>query len=166
MTNRPFLAILVGKRYRGIFTLEKQSQDVDMAAESEAALSAVGITPEMIEAGIVALREWAPVEEGRFSGWDRFAVRDVFLAMNGLSKTDKGSIPKPHQWIIDHSGVTRWSPLFDSIQIEPLPQNGKRIRITIKSDNMVDFDLTEEQITHLIALLVYPTPVAKLDEKA
>jgi hypothetical protein len=72
-----------------------------------------------------------------------------------MSDTDKGSIPKPHQWIIDHSGVTRWSPLFDSIQIEPLPQNG--IRITIKSHNVVDFDLTEEQITHLVALLVSPS---------
>jgi hypothetical protein len=71
-----------------------------------------------------------------------------------MSDTDKESIPKPHQLIFDHSGVIRWSPLFDSIQIEPLPQNGKRIRVTIKSDNIANFDLTKEQITHFVALLV------------
>jgi hypothetical protein len=44
--------------------------------------------------------------------------------------------------------------MFDSIVIEPLPQGGKRVRVTIKNDNEVYFDLTEEQITHLVALLV------------
>jgi hypothetical protein len=71
-----------------------------------------------------------------------------------MSDTDKGIIPEPRQLVIDHSGVTRWSPLFDSIQIEDLPQDGKRIRITIESGNATNFDLTKEQISHLVALLV------------
>ncbi|HEV7909509.1 MAG TPA: hypothetical protein VGP28_00075 [Methylocella sp.] len=71
-----------------------------------------------------------------------------------MSDTEKGIIPKPHQLVVEPSGVTRWSPMFDSIVIEPLPQGGKRVRVTIKNDNEVYFDLTEEQITHLVALLV------------
>jgi hypothetical protein len=71
--------------------------------------------------------------------------------------SDTEIIPKPHQLVTDHSGVMRWSPLFDSIRIEPWPQGGKRISVTIKSDNAADFDLTDEQITHLVALLVSPS---------
>jgi hypothetical protein len=68
--------------------------------------------------------------------------------------SDTESIPKPHQLVVDHSGVMRWSAVFDSIRIESLPQGGKRICVTIKSDSSADFDLTAEQITHLVALLV------------
>jgi hypothetical protein len=66
--------------------VDSGGQAGELATASKAALSAVEITPEMIEAGLVALREWVPVDEGRFSGWDRFAVRDVFLAMSVPAK--------------------------------------------------------------------------------
>ena len=71
--------------------------------------------------------------------------------------SDTEIIPKPHQLVADHSGVMRWSPLFDSFRIEPGPQGGKRISVTIKSDNTAEFDLTEDQISHLVALLVSPS---------
>jgi hypothetical protein len=71
--------------------------------------------------------------------------------------SDTEIIPKPHQLVADHSGVMRWSPLFDSIRVEPGPQGGKRISVTIKNDNAAEFDLTEEQITHFVALLVSPS---------
>lgn len=67
--------------------------------------------------------------------------------------SDTEIIPKPHQLIIDRDGVTRWSALFDSIRIESLSQGGKRICVTIKSDVSANFDLSKEQITHLVGLL-------------
>lgn len=43
-----------------------------------------GITPEMDRAGIKALQDWISPDESRYSGWDRFAVRDVFARMYEL----------------------------------------------------------------------------------
>jgi hypothetical protein len=73
--------------------------------------------------------------------------------------SDTEIIPKPHQLVVDRSGVMRWSALFDSIRIESLPQDGKRICVTIKSDISADFDLTAAQVSHLVALLVSPSSV-------
>jgi hypothetical protein len=75
-----------------------------------------------------------------------------------MSDTETGIITEPHQLIVDHGGVTRWGAQFDSIRVEPLPQGGKRIRVTIESGDG-NFDLTEEQISHLVALLVSPSSV-------
>jgi hypothetical protein len=80
-------------------------------------------------------------------------LRAVLYIDRQLRAQKKGIMPKPRQLVIDHNGVTRWSPMFDSIKIDPLPLGGKRIRVTIKNDNTADFDLTEEQVTHLVALL-------------
>jgi hypothetical protein len=51
-------------------------QDVECQARDRPV--EIELTPELIETGVNALREWLDTED-RFCGWDALAVRDVFL---------------------------------------------------------------------------------------
>lgn len=48
----------------------------------------IEITPEMLEAGLAAMREWLDP-----NCWDHLALRDAFLAMNGRSRQSHSQKP-------------------------------------------------------------------------
>lgn len=67
---------------RGMFTLTKQPQDVDMAGQAGA--GGANCTEDMIRVGVKALRVWIPTDDDRYCGYDHFAVRDAFERMHKL----------------------------------------------------------------------------------
>ena len=69
-----------------------------------------------------------------------------------MSDTETGTMPPPNELIINHDGLIRWRPEYESLWIDRLPGGGRRVTIGGFREGQMTFNLDAKQVEHLSGL--------------